>query len=784
MGQVLIRAVGLLRRPGVTALVLAMVAAGCALVRLPLLGVPGFELSLAVTILLGTLGGGVGVAAAFQERRLLQGRDPRPRGALRHDSPFLSVGYAIGAAFLVLTLTALLPFLIATGSALTRSHCDPFAQAVFYPLLTLPTAVLASAVGVFVGFGARKGWTAAALYLFLLLASAAFTLYPVVAGPQVFAFNFFGGYYPGPLYDEALIVRPALLWFRLETLLVAGVFFSLTSISLDLRGGSLGRPHVRVGSAFLLCLWVLGVLGMELRAPELGLRMTDAYVSDRLGGVRDSDHFRLHYPRGKPKLEVDRLSRDLEFRAQQIATFLGAPQRDRVDVYVYRSPEEKQALVGASHTQFAQPWRNALHLNDGAFPHPVAKHELAHVMAAQFGSGPFKVTSRLGLFPMMAVVEGFAVAADNPTGDLTLHEWAAAMRRQKLAPDLRRLFEPTAFYTSSASRAYTSAGSFLRFLAEQYGTAKLESLYGDGDFSRAYGQPLNALVTAWEKFLDALPLDEAAVNRAFARFREGSLFVRDCAREVAELEADAQGYLASDPERAYTLYHRCATLQPEEPGFRFGEARALARLDRTGEAMNVLSELAERVRGKPALEAEVAMAQSDLAWQRGKPQEAATSLARVISLKPGPELERSAAIKLAAVGDARVGPALFDYFQPGAEDLRLLKLELALEREPANLFVNYLLGRRLEQEGMPALAVKRLTAALAGDLPEAIEREALRIRIQALYEAGDCNGVADALGKLPDLGTAFRALTDEWGARCVFEQQSFHAPLVPDEIFR
>ena len=47
-------------------------------------------------------------------------------------------------------------------------------------------------------------------------------MWPLVRGPQVFAFNHFLGICPGPLYDEALRVTPAsLLWFRLETLLLA-----------------------------------------------------------------------------------------------------------------------------------------------------------------------------------------------------------------------------------------------------------------------------------------------------------------------------------------------------------------------------------------------------------------------------------------------------------------------------------------------------------------------------------------------------------------------------------
>ncbi|MFP2930318.1 hypothetical protein ACLESO_35005, partial [Pyxidicoccus sp. 3LG] len=63
MRQVLTRALGLLRRPAVLAVVLLLAGGGSALVLVPLFGVPGFELSLALSIATGLLGGGTGIAA-------------------------------------------------------------------------------------------------------------------------------------------------------------------------------------------------------------------------------------------------------------------------------------------------------------------------------------------------------------------------------------------------------------------------------------------------------------------------------------------------------------------------------------------------------------------------------------------------------------------------------------------------------------------------------------------------------------------------------------------------
>jgi hypothetical protein len=788
MRQVLTRARGLLRRPAVLATVLLLAVGGSALVLVPLFGVPGFELSLALSIALGLLGGGTGIGAAAQERRLLLGVDPRPPGATREPTPGAAVRRALGAA-LVLNVGVLVPpFLAATLFALVRTACDPFELVGFFPLLTLPSAVLSAAAGVLCGFRAKRPAGAVGLYALLVLISAVPTVWPIVLGPQVFAFNHFLGHLPGPLYDEALAMTPALFWFRLETLLWAWVLAGLAAALLDPGSGRVGRSGLRPGWLALLALPAAVIVALETRGPELGLRMTDAYLAEALGGVRETEHFRLHYWRGKPREDVDRMARDMEFRWMQTERFLGVAPTGRITVWLYKDEKQKQKLVGAGRTQYAKPWQLAFHIQDKPFPHSTLHHELAHVMAAPAGGGPFRVTTLLGVWPLMGLIEGLAVAADGPVqGDLTLHQWAAGMRRQKLAPDMRKLMGPEGFYQSAPARAYTVAGSFLLYLAETYGNAKLRAVYAHGDFDAAYGRPLGELVSEWERHVDALPLDEAAVARAFARFRTGSLFARACAREVARLSESARAALASDPEDALERYRRAAELQPEEPGFRLGQATALSVLERYDDAAGVLATLAdsERVKGQAVLEAEVAMARADVEMRREQPDAARRFLDFALAKDAGPELTRTAQVKLAALEvPARRAP-IEAYFRSTHEELRLLLLSRALDALPQDPYLRYLLGRRLHQVGAPLLAGEELQRALLAEgLPEALRREALRLRVEAAYLAGDCGAVRHEMGALPDFGAAFRATADEWRERCDFEETTFRGPLVPRQAFR
>lgn len=767
----------LLRRPPgwVPAVVVAI--GGSLLLALPLFELPGLELGLAVAALCMLLGGWTGSAAADALRQAPRASVPRvpPPG------PTTAAARAVAAATALLWAAAAVPFLAAVLLAGLGTRCSPFAQAGFFPLLVAPAALLAAAAGVFCRTAFPAPWRALALYVLLLLASAVWTVWPLLQGPQVFAYNFFLGLFPGPLYDEALRVPAALGWFRLETVLWAAVLTTCAAALFPAPGAAHPRHRARV----LTTLAVLGagIAWLEASAVRLGFRSSEGTVRAVLGGRTETEHAEILYPREKPPEEVERLRRDVEFRLSQLARFLGAPPAS-VRVYVFRSPEEKQRWVGAGGTQFAKPWLGSVFLNDAPFPHPTLKHELAHVAAGAFGSGPFRVTSRFWIVPVMGVVEGVAVAADDPPGELSLHAWAAGMRRQGLLPDLRTQLGPAGFWSAAPARAYSAAGSFLRHLQEIQGTDRLHRLLAHGDFAGTYGRSLDALVSEWERMLDTVPLEESAVNRAFARFRMPSLFRRPCVREVAVLAEEARAAAGTNPARALQLLRACARLQPAEPDFLLSEATLLRRMDRPAEAAEALDRADSLVSGRPALEAQVSLARADLAWSSGDLQAAGAALQLAASLRPGRDLEREAEVKRAALSDARIRPVLHAFFDASTDELRLWALERARQLAPEDGVVNYLLGRRLLALGIPGEAAEALGRALAAMLPEQVKREAWRLVVAAHYRAGDCAAVRSDLGRMPDLSEAVRVEVTEWQARCVFEERAFNGPLVPRGPFR
>src|SRR3989475_1080951 len=384
---------------------------------LPLADHLGYELSEMVALAAGLFGGAPGIAAARLER------DPSTRALSR------ALWFSLWALTIPLAMILL--------NAIRRPACDPLGGFAMYLALAVPSAVLACVLGAAGAFVAprRAGW----LYAAVFAGSLAIALWPVVRGPQVFVFHHLSGLYPGPIYDEAISTSRALWLFRGDTLLYAGACAGIALIA--------GPPRPRRRGMIALAVAGGAAVWMSLQAEKLHWKASAAQLDAELGGRVETGHLVLHFPREKKDEERALLARDAETDVRAVAEFFALQPAVRIDVYFYRSAEEKRTLVGAAETSFTKPWLGQIHTNDAPAPHPILRHELVHALGAQIAKGPFGVPG--GLLPQMALVEGAAVAADWPPGEFTVHEEARALHDLRLLPDLRRLFAPARFYGES-----------------------------------------------------------------------------------------------------------------------------------------------------------------------------------------------------------------------------------------------------------------------------------------------------------------------------------------------
>lgn len=351
-----------------------------------------------------------------------------------------------------------------------------------------------------------------------------------------------------------------------------------------------------------------------------------------------------------------------------------------------------------------------------------------------------------------------------------------AMREAKLAPDIRTIVGPAGFLSQSQSRAYTLAGSFLRYLLDRYGKEPTARLYRDGDFEAAYGHPLDALAAEWERFVDAVPLDSEARGAAQNRFRKPSLFARPCAREMAELRAEitAAG-AARNPALQAEILGRCSAIDPGDPSLLKERWNAERAANLPG-ASATLAELLAAPALDPVLRAQVALAQGDEAVKAGDPAKARAEYQEVLSAHVDRSTKRQVQIMQAALGHGDAARIVQSYLDPrGSNAAPLVALLDLWHRDPGFASAAYLVGLRTGDEGDRALGLRYAEAALQGDISPDVRAETLRRSAAFEIDLGRYNSAAAHLASLASLHRtpAEEVLRDNLERRLAFEKASY-----------
>ena len=653
----------------------------------------------------------------------------------------------------------IVPIMLSLGNALRVRNCNLGAGLAFFALLPVCTAAFAAGMGAVVAVvlpGRRSGRLAAWT---LPLISFAWALLRLYRDPAVFTFDPFAGFFPGPIYDEALRPPLRLVWFRLANLtwLAAAVAVahwlcqdSHPRLRLTLRPWR--RPIVA------LALVAASVGWYEARG-WLGFHITHADLLRLLPRETRSPHFVLRTdPSADSDADVELVKQDLEFRYDQLAKILGVEPALPVTVYRFPSSAMKKEAVGAANTLYAKPWTREIFVQADRFPAQRLRHELAHVFASAFGDRLFGVSLAWHFvgpipWPTLAsgLVEGLAEAADfdNPDGRSTTHQEAAAMLALGKAPELRRALG-AGFTFESGPRAYTIAGSFCRFLLDNYGADPLRALYRSaGDFTRVYGRDLGSLEADWRTFLTALPADESSRAQAEESFRRPAIFQKVCARELAARVSDARARLGTAPGDSVALLSSACADDPSEPTFHLDLAEALVAAGENERALSTLAAAAASGTLTRPLRGRTANLEAGIHFHARRFAEAHAALDQVLLAATEDGDLRSAKAKLRALHDNRaqesLGRVLFGDERGRSIDAGLvvyLVSEFA-RQFPDEALGPYLVGRQLSSRDA-RLAVLHLTAACPlFDPPKVVPLEAVffkecrRLLGESAYLAGD-----------------------------------------------
>ncbi|MDE0300410.1 MAG: tetratricopeptide repeat protein [Candidatus Poribacteria bacterium] len=753
-----------------------LAALGLALIQVPLFNLLAYESCAVLAIAISFAGAYISVTGVHRLRRSLH----FPSGTSHHI--VITLFWRTFGSSLTLLIA---PLVILSLNALRVENCDLSDGFAFFFLLPVISCAYATAAGLFFGFWMKRRWGGYSAYLAYILVTFLTFVYNLVFHPPVFGFHAAFGYFPGPIYDEQISITGSLLIARGTALLLAWLFLTISIIVLE----SGRRPHLvhtlnwrkvyrfklrfadvypRIQLIVLACLLLL----IYLNRGELGLRPTRGYIENALGGLHETEHFKIFYEKGsKVEREIERIARDHEFRYAQLIDYLRTQPSRKVNAYIYTSPEQKKHLIGAGHTLVEDPFGYGFHVNYEPFPHPIIKHELVHALTTDWHPF-FKVSLKLGLH------EGIAVAANWNEGKLTPHQWSRAMRESGVAPSIGQIMG-FGFWAQASSRSYMLAGSFVRYVVEAYGIEAFKRAFPTGNFRAAYGKSLSELTSDWETFLDTVPLTTADLTAAEHRLKRGSIFQKRCAHEIAELSAEAwKAYRQSDFAQAIRLFDRIHEFDPDNPRHLRGLMHAHFR---TGDYTQA-SQWARKIIAHPAATTrQIADAKNvggDMDWGAGNRESARTHYQEVSALNASDALNREAYAKLETLSlESPTARSRMKQVLIGRESsaTRINLLHEVVDEMPEWGLAFYLIGRQLHLDGQYAASNDYLLKAAAFGLPHRVlKNENSRLFAINLYHLRQYDGAIAQFRRLSEdddlpLGSILSA--EDWIERCEWEKQ-------------
>jgi tetratricopeptide (TPR) repeat protein len=630
----------------------------------------------------------------------------------------------------VLLLSLVIPLVVISANALFVKNCSFPDGILLFLLIPIPAVLFAHSLALLLSVtlkGWRKTW-----FVLLWLLVLTHILYVTMTRPQIFAFNPVIGFFPGLTYDETLNAIPRLLLYRVGTLAFS-VGLAILAVLVD-QWKARRRPEGGVaqsGRTKVMLMLVLAAFSgvLFVFSDRLGLSSSEGSIRRELGGEIETEHFVIVYPDSMLKgVRLSQIVQLHEFYFDQLSRALRLHPERKIHSFLYASTEQKGRLIGATHTDISKPWLRQIHVNlsdvDGTL-----KHELSHVLAGEFGFPFIKVGVNSGL------IEGFATAVEGERYGENLHRLSAMIYAVGLHPDMESLFSFSGFLRVQPDVSYTLAGSFCRFLIEQHGLRRFKMLYRSGNFSYLYGRNLCRLLLEWRHSLERYRLSDADLERAAYLFKRPSIFGKQCARVIANLNARTRDfYRERRYQEALESASRSLGLTTSVEAI-VQRTNSLLKLQRYPEAIAFAREkLADSTVNASLLTLRLVL--GDALWGADSLDAAASSYEHVLRTDLSPSWNEGLTIRLTALRDPNLVRDLKPYLTvPMADSAREAYLRQLVVRRPKNPLLRYLLARELSSKEHNQEAID-LLSSVPKLSPEVLERFRQERIAQAYFVLG------------------------------------------------
>lgn len=346
--------------------------------------------------------------------------------------------------------------------------------------------------------------------------------------PHLFLFNIIWGWFPGPIYDEAVTIVASLYWHRLFVVLFSSLLMVLSFRTSAVR---------RFMAAIIALLMILHVFKWN----EFGIIQTKSHIESTLGGRVESDNFILVY-------DIDSISDEEliywlfwhEFHYSDLQKMLLIePNEKKITSFLYKDGWQKQIHTGARRTSYVPVWNklDQLHI-DRQTGAAVLRHELVHVILKQNANPLIGASYKIGL------TEGVAVAYEDPRYKRMTN--AELIVNSSFDPDfeyLNKVFSYFGFYSGRPAVNYAVSGSFIEFILNERYIDEFKCSYRKNSIQACLGAEYLNLFEGWKTHLSTVPVDSAYQTYATALFSRESLFEKKCARIPSVTEIKYNLYL-------------------------------------------------------------------------------------------------------------------------------------------------------------------------------------------------------------------------------------------------
>ena len=417
-----------------------------------------------------------------------------------------------------------IPLVISLTHSLLGFSCSFKDGVLFYLVLTIPSYIIGLTLGLIAFSISRKFSVLVYLILFFLILSIPFLEFYL--NPQIYFFNPIFGFFPGTIYDEGLSVSLILILYRFINVIFFFTVFLLL-IKFLFRNKDNQKKNIVIAFALISALIFIFI------SPFISFSTTKNSLVKYLNKKVITEHFVIHYPNDIEEDEIKIITLHHEYYFSRLSKFFSVEVNKKIESFVFNSNIEKGRLFGSANADVAKPWLHQIYTTKDSY-NKTLEHEIAHIFSASFGGGIFKVAD--GLNPTL--IEGAAVAGSPYYDGYSIDYMASLAWKNGYRININNLFNGVSFFGQTSSLSYIYAGSFSKYLIDNYGISKFKLFYSDIDFTKIYHSALKDMTNKYYNYLANIDVKEDS-SKANYYFGRKTIFQKVCPRYVSDRLKDA-----------------------------------------------------------------------------------------------------------------------------------------------------------------------------------------------------------------------------------------------------